>query len=134
MGAHTNPIRMAAVSTVSVALILYTIGTIQAQRARRSTVGVRGFLSAGLAFDVIATALMIAATGGVAPTLHGWLGYSALALMAVDVALMWRHWNRHRDAPLSAAQHLYARLAYAYWVVAYFAGAALAMAQRNAGS
>ena len=128
-----NPVRMAAVSTVTIALILYTIGTLKEQRTHRASAGARGFLSAGLAFDVIATALMIAATGGIAPTLHGCLGYSALALMAVDVALVWRHWRANGDAPMPAARHLYARIAYLYWIVAYFAGAALVMAARHAG-
>jgi len=127
-----NPIRMAAVTTVTVALVLYAIGTVNEQRTRRATAAVRGFLTAGLAFDVLATALMIVATGSIAPTLHGWLGYSALALMAVDVWLAWSHWRRAGDAAIGAGQHLYARLAYAYWVVAYFAGAALVMAQRHA--
>jgi len=123
-----NPIRMAAVSTVTIALILYTIGTVKESRAKRSTAGVRGFLSAGLTFDVVATALMVVATGTFAPSLHGWLGYSALAFMAVDVWLMWRL----ADQPIPAGQHLYARLAYAYWVVAYFAGAALVMMEKRA--
>ncbi len=127
-----NPIRMAAVSTVTLALILYTIGTLKEQRTRRSTPGVRGFLSAGLTFDVLATAMMIVASGTGAPTVHGWLGYSALALMAADVWLIWRHWRVNADAPIPAGQHLYARLAYAYWVVAYFAGAALVMAAKRA--
>ena len=127
-----NPIRMAAVSTVTIALILYSIGTLKEQRVRRATGGVRGFLTAGLTFDVIATALMIVATGSVSPTLHGWLGYSALALMAIDVTMVWRHWRAGGDAPIPAGQHLYARLAYLYWVVAYFAGAALVMAAKHA--
>lgn len=127
-----NPIRMAAVSTVTIALVLYSIGTFKEQRGHRATAGVRGFLTAGLTFDVIATILMIIATGSVAPTLHGWLGYSALALMAVDVVLMWRHWAANADAPVPAGRHLYARIAYAYWLVAYFAGAALVMAQKHA--
>ena len=129
-----NPIRMAAVSTVTVALVLYSIGTLKEQRVRRATAGVRGFLTAGLTFDVVATALMIVATGSVSPTLHGWLGYSALALMAIDVTMVWRHWRANADAPIPAGQHLYARLAYLYWVVAYFAGAALVMAAKHARS
>jgi len=127
-----NPIRMAAVSTVTVALVLYAIGTVKEQRVRRSTPGVRGFLTAGLVFDTVATILMIVATGSIAPTLHGWLGYSALALMAVDVALVWRHHAVKGDAEIPAGQHLYARLAYVWWVIAYFAGAALVMASRHA--
>jgi hypothetical protein len=122
---------MWAVCTVTAALALYSIGTFKAQRARRSTRGARGFLSAGLTLDVIATALMIAATGAIAPTLHGWLGYTALAFMAADVWLMWRHASRRRGEPLPAGLHLYTRLAYAYWVLAYVAGAVLVMAERK---
>jgi len=123
---------MAAVGTVTLALIFYSIGTLKEQRGRRATAGVRGFLSAGLTFDVIATALMIVASGTGATTIHGWLGYSALTLMAVDVWLIWRHWRANGDAPVPAGQHLYARLAYLYWIVAYFAGAALVMAAKSA--
>lgn len=123
-----NPIRMAAVSTVTIALILYSIGTVKESRAKRSTTGVRGFLTAGLAFDTVATALMVVATGSFAPSLHGWLGYSALAFMALDVWFMWKLAGQ----AIPSGKHLYARLAYAYWVLAYFAGAALVMMEKRA--
>lgn len=124
-----NPIRMAAVSCVTLALILYSIGTVRIQRARRAVVTARGFLTAGVVTDVIATTLMVLASPR-GLTVHGVLGYSALLLMAVDVALVWRHWRRHRDAPTPRGLHLYSRWAYVYWVVAYFTGAALVMAGR----
>lgn len=127
-----NPIRMAAVGTVTLALLFYSIGTLQAQRSRRATLGARGFLTAGLTFDVIATALMVVATGSFSATLHGWLGYSALALMLVDVILLWRHAGASPAAELPRGLHLYSRWAYAYWVVAYFTGAALVMAAKHA--
>ena len=127
-----NPIRMAAVSTVTLALILYTIGTLKAQRARRATPGARGFLTAGVTADIVATALMVVATGTFAPTVHGWLGYSALTVMLIEVIQVWRHAAARGDAPLSAGQQLYGRLAYGYWVVAYFTGAALVMMQKHA--
>lgn len=125
-----NPLRMAAVTCVTVALILYTVGTIRIQRARRAIAAARGFLTAGVSMDVIATTLMVLASGR-GLTIHGVLGYSALVLMAVDVALVWRHWRRHRDAPTPRGLHLYSRWAYVYWVVAYFTGAALVMASRT---
>jgi hypothetical protein len=129
-----NPIRMAAVGTVTLALALYTIGTLREHSLRRATAAVRGFLTAGLFFDVVATALMIVASGGFEVTMHGWLGYSALLMMLVDVSLLWRHWSRFQLAPLPDGLHLYAKLAYAYWVIAYFTGAAMVMAARKAGS
>jgi hypothetical protein len=121
---------MAAVTCVTVALALYTVGTVEIQRTRRPGPRARGFLSAGVAMDVIATTLMVLASGR-GLTLHGALGYSALALMAVDVALVWRQWARHRDHETPRSLHLYSRWAYLYWVAAYFTGAALVMASRS---
>ena len=53
--------------------------------------------------------------------------------MALDVALVWRHWARHRDHETPRSLHLYSRWAYLYWVAAYFTGAALVMAGRAGG-
>ncbi len=128
-----NPIRMAAVATVTAALILYTVGTVLVQRSRRSTPAARGWLTCGLAFDTIATALMVIAVGRFAITLHGVLGWSALAFMAVDVTRLWRHASEHGTAPLTAGLHRYSLVAYLYWVVAYFTGAALVMMAKRGG-
>jgi hypothetical protein len=123
---------MAAVGTVTLALVLYGIGTVKAQRARRATAGALGFLTAGVGADIVATGLMVVATGSFASTLHGWLGYSALTVMLIEVVLLWRHAAARGQEPIPAGQHLYGRLAYAWWVVAYFTGAALVMAQKHA--
>jgi hypothetical protein len=128
-----TPLRLAAVSTVTTALVLYTIAALKELRARRATPGVCGTFTAGVAFDVTATTLMILATKNGGLTLHGALGYSALAGMATDTLLMWRHRSRAGDAPLGQRLHLYSRLAYVYWVLAYFTGAALVMISRRAG-
>lgn len=127
-----DPIRMAAVGTVTLALALYTIGTVKEQRARRATSGARGFLTVGVVFDVTATALMIVASQSLSITVHGILGYSALALMLTDTALLWRHARAKGDAEVPKGLHLYSRFAYVYWVVAYFTGAAMVMASRAA--
>ncbi len=122
-----TPLRMAAVTTVTAALILYTVGATKEMRTRRARTGVRGFLTAGVAFDVTATLLMILATRREGLSLHGVLGYSALAAMALDTFLIWTHWLKSGDAPLGTGLHRYSRVAYLYWVVAYFTGAALVM-------
>jgi hypothetical protein len=129
-----DPLRMAAVTTVTVALGLYTVGSLREMRERRASAAVRGLLGVGVVFDVTATALMILASG-TGMTIHGLLGYSALALMASDTFLIWRHAKQHGDAPIGKGLHLYSRIAYIYWVVAYFTGAALVMmAKRAAGA
>lgn len=125
-----NSIRMAAVTTVTMALIMYTIGTLKEQRTRRATRGARGFLTLGVLLDIAATALMVVATGKLALTLHGALGYSALVLMLLDTMLLWRHWRESGTAQVAGGLHRFSRLAYLYWVVAYVTGAALVMADR----
>jgi hypothetical protein len=127
------PLRLVAVTTVTTALVLYTIGAWKELRARRATPGVCGTFAAGVAFDVAATVLMILATRRGSLTVHGLLGYSALAGMSTDTFLMWRHRLRVGTAPLGGRLHLYSRIAYVYWVVAYFTGAALVMMSRQAG-
>ena len=127
-----DPVRMSAVLTVTLALALYTVGTVKQQRSRRSTLAVRGWLTTGVVFDVTATALMIVASKSLTPTLHGVLGYSALAFMLTDTILLWRHAKRAGDAPVPSGLHLYSRVAYGYWVVAYFTGAGLVMAEKAA--
>lgn len=128
-----DPIRLAAVITVTMALALYTVANLKERRSHRATAGVLGFFSVALFFDVTATALMILASRGEGVTPHGVLGYSALALMIVDVSLLWRHRGRQGEAPVPKGLHLYSLVSYLYWVVAYFAGAALVMAARRGG-
>jgi hypothetical protein len=125
---------MAAVCTVTLALVLYTIAALKESRARRATAGVRGFFTAAVTTDIAATALMVIATGSFAATLHGMLGYSALAFMLTDTVLLWRHWRQHGAAEVSRGLHLFSRFAYLYWVAAYVTGAALVMASRAARS
>ncbi len=125
---------MAAVGTVTLALALYTIGTVMEQRSHRVTPGVRGFLTVGVFFDVTATILMIVASRSLTPTVHGVLGYSALALMLTDTILLWRHALARGQQAVGRGLHLYSRVAYLYWVAAYFTGAALVMAEKHAHS
>lgn len=127
-----TPLRMASVTTVTVALVLYTIGTLKEQRARRATAGARAFLAAGVCMDVIATALMILATERRGITLHGVLGYSALAAMAIDTWLLWRHQRRRGEEIVPRGLHLYSRAAYVYWVAAFLTGGALVMMNQRA--
>lgn len=81
-------------------------------------------------FDITATALMIVASKNAGLTVHGVLGYSALAFMLTDTGLLWRHAREHGLAEVSKGLHLFSRLAYGYWVVAFVTGAALVMAER----
>lgn len=121
-----------AIVIVTLALLCYTVGTVSQQRARRITSVTLGFLTVGLVFDVVATIFMILGSGRLI-SLHGVLGYSALAGMLVEVAVAWRWRARNGDQPVTDGMRRYARLAYGYWVVAFISGGLLVgMARRTA--
>jgi hypothetical protein len=46
--------------------------------------------------------------------------------MLTDAVLVWRHWITRKEAVVSRGLNLYTRYAYAWWVVAYIAGAVIA--------
>lgn len=127
-----SPFTRIAVALVTLALVCYTIGTAKQQRAQRVTRSAIGFLTGGVTLDIVATTFMILGSGKVL-TLHGFIGYSALAAMVFEVAIAWRWRLARGDAPITNAMSLYARLAYGYWVLAFISGGLLvALAHRAA--
>jgi len=127
-----NPILRWAVLIVHLALLSYTVGIVLEQRGRRATRAVVAWLTAGVIFDVVATAGMILGSENVL-TLHGVLGYSALLAMLVDTIRIWRYRLAQGEAEVPRALHLYSRFAYAWWVIAYVTGATLVMMARGNG-
>ena len=123
-----NPTLVKAVIVVTFALAFYSVAVLTEQRKANISKFILVFLTAGACCDVASTALMIAGSGNIPITVHGFLGYSALALMVTDVVLVWRHWARtHGAEKVPKGLHVYTRIAYGWWVVAYIAGAILAM-------
>jgi len=129
-----NPILMAGVVIVNLALLCYTGGIVIEQRGRRVTTLVLAFLTVGVVFDVTATACMMLGTTQSLWTLHGILGYSALAVMVVDTVRIWRHRRRAGGAEVPRGLHLFSRYAYLWWIVAYVTGAALVAMSRRGGA
>lgn len=128
-----NPMLRWAVTIVHFALLSYTVGIVLEQRRRRATRAVVAWLTVGVTLDVVATVGMIVGSDRGLLTLHGVLGYSALAAMLIDTIRIWRHRLAHGEAEVPRGLHLYSRLAYAWWVIAYFTGAALVMMERANG-
>ena len=122
-----NDILIRAVIVVTFALIFYSIGVITEQRKCCVTKWVVGFLTAGIILDISSTALMIIGSGKIPITVHGFIGYSALTVMLIDTILIWRFWRRNGLAEAPKRLTLYTRFAYSWWVVAYIAGAVIAM-------
>jgi len=127
-----DPILMAGVITVQLALISYGVGVISEQRSHRVTLRTLNWLRIGVVFDIVATALMITGSSHGPFTLHGLLGFSSLAAMIVETSLAWRHHKQHGDAVVPKGLHTYSRLAYGWWVAAYFTGAYLVMSAARA--
>jgi hypothetical protein len=126
-----KPYTLIAVTIVTLALIAYTVGTIAQQRSRKVSGSVVGFLTVGVILDIVATVFMIIGSGKVM-SLHGLLGYSALAGMLAEVVIAWR-WRASRGgAPITRGMALYSRLAYAYWVIAFLSGGLLVGMSRRA--
>lgn len=125
-----KPILIAGTTIVNFALLAYTIGIITEQRKHRVTRQVLVFLTVGVILDITATACMIIGSTSSPFSAHGILGYSSLTAMLLETALAWRHRLANGEAEVSRRLHLYSRIAYIWWVLAYLTGAFLVFSSR----
>jgi tetrahydromethanopterin S-methyltransferase subunit F len=123
-----NAVLLTGTAVVTLALIFYTASFVLQLRRRRITSGVISTQTAGIALDIIATALMIIGSRKIALTYHGVLGYSALLLQLADTIMLWRLRSRARQSsPEAKGIFRFSCISYGWWVVAYVAGAVIAM-------
>ena len=121
-----NQYSMIGASIVIFALFSYSLSIITEQRKKLVTPFVLRFLTIGIILDITATTFMIIGSSKSAFTLHGILGYSALAAMLIDTVLIWRfHMATKPGTRVPAKLHLYSRYAYGWWVIAFFTGLTL---------
>lgn len=110
------------------ALAAYSIGIYREHRKRLLTKSILFFITLGVILNITATVYMILGSTQGAFTLHGILGYLALAGMFTDAVLLWRIrikeglYNR-----IPKKIHLYSRYAYLWWVLAFITGGLLVM-------
>jgi uncharacterized repeat protein (TIGR03987 family) len=122
-----NPTLIKAVIVVTFALVFYSIAVLTEQRKYAVSKRVLTFLTAGVAFDISSTVLMIIGSRKIPITIHGFVGYSALLVMLIDTILVWRFWLKNKSTQVPRSLNIYTRLAYSWWVIAYIAGAIIAM-------
>jgi hypothetical protein len=123
-----KPILMTGALVVTLALISYSFAIINEQRKKIITPKILLFLTIGIILDISATAMMIIGSSNGPFTLHGFVGYSALAFMLVDTILIWKFkLNSGYNIEVPAKLHLYSRFAYIWWVLAYITGSLLVM-------
>jgi len=125
-----NPFTIAGVTVVNLALLAYSVGIFSEQRHRRVSRFAVTFLTWGVVLDVTATTCMILGSSHGPFTLHGLLGFSSLTAMVLETVFARRHRRQAGDGEVPRWLHLYSRVAYVWWIAAYFTGAYLVMSSR----
>lgn len=111
---------------ITLAFLSYGIGSISVQRFKVVTPGVLIFISIGVVLDIVAVVFMISGSRNTPFSLHGFLGYSAFLTMVIDLFFIWRSYKRNgRDSVINKALITYSKIAYGWWVIAYFTGSLL---------
>ncbi|MCK5692510.1 MAG: hypothetical protein KAI08_06660 [Bacteroidales bacterium] len=123
-----NTLSIIGATIVTLALISYSIGIISEQVKKKIIPRVLIFITLGVALDITATAFMILGSKNSPFTAHGFIGYSALVLMLIELVRIWRSYNKlGMGADVPKGVHLYSRYAYIWWVIAYITGSLIAM-------
>ncbi|MGA3013168.1 MAG: hypothetical protein ABSD71_03925 [Bacteroidales bacterium] len=122
-----KPVLIAGISIVNLALISYTTAIIIQTRKKLLTRYVLIFLVTGVVFDVTSTICMIIASGK-SITLHGIIGYSALAGMLTETIFSYSQKRKYGlNSAISTQFKVWSAMAYFYWVLAYITGAFIVM-------
>ena len=121
-----DPLLQMGTRIVIVALIAYLIAGYRLLKKKTAANNVLFMQSAGLVFDITATALMLFGSTNTPFSVHGFLGYSALTGMIIETSLLWRHrLQKGSESQISKGFNLYSKLALAWWVIAFVVGALL---------
>ena len=113
---------------VVLALLAYSVAIITEQRKHKISILVLWFISIGILLDLTATGFMIAGSPNTPFTVHGILGYSSLTAMLIDAILLWRYRLKNDAATkVGHSLHLYSRVAYIWWILAFVTGGAIAI-------
>jgi hypothetical protein len=127
-----RPILLVGTTIVNLALISYSVAIITEQRKKIINNKILTFLTLGVILDISATVCMIIGSSRSGITFHGMLGYSSLTGMFIDSLLIWkfRH-NNKIGAFVTKKLHIYSRVAYIWWIIAYVTGAVLVMLRHS---
>ena len=119
---------------VTIALVFYSIGFSKESRGKLVTAKVLQFYSIGVCLDIMATILMIIGSTKGMITPHGLIGYSSLSGMLADTVLLWRHnLKEGPESEVNRSLHIYSRVAFTWWIIAYITGGLLVAASKMKG-
>ena len=121
-----NQLSLIGAIIVTLALTFYAIAIITEQRSSIISRKVLIFLTTGVILDIAATTFMILGSTNSPFTIHGFLGYSALAAMLTDCILTWRAARINGlNSTTPAKLHTYSKYAFSWWVIAFITGGLL---------
>ncbi len=124
---------IAGVILIHIAFILYSVFIYKEHKYKRATKGLLVFITAAVLFDISATVCMMIGTAEKYFSLHGILGYTALAVMVTDAIFIWRHYNKFgSEVPFSKTLNRNSKLGYVLWLIAFFTGEMLAVMNHQA--
>ena len=113
-----------AVTTITIALVLYTIGVWAERLSKRLKWWHLAFFYGGLVFDTIGTERMSQIAGGFDLSPHGMTGLAALILMFVHAVWATITLIRKRENELESF-HRFSIVVWAIWLIPYTFGALL---------
>ncbi len=123
-----NSLSIIGAILVTMALLSYSIAIISEQIRKKIIPRVMVFISLAVILDISATIFMILGSRNSPFTFHGSIGYSALVVMLIECYLLWKLKKKAGiGSEVPKNLHLYSRLAYIWWVVAYITGSIIAM-------
>ena len=118
-----SPISIIGALIITLAMLSFGYGINSLQRFKLISRGVLWFLFVGIVLDILAIICMVPDISEVTFTIHGAVGLSALLVMVVAFAWAIHFYRTYDDeTTISKPLFLYASIAYAWWVVAYFIG------------
>ena len=111
---------------ITLALLLYGIGSISIQRLKTISYGVLIFLTLGVIIDLLAVSMMILGARGKVFTMHGLLGYTATFTMIINLILVWHaYFKNGLRSEIEKRLLTYSKYAYGWWVITYITGSLL---------
>ena len=119
------------VGFVHLALLFYILFIINENKQRKASNRVLTLITLAVIFDIIATSFMMLGTTRTYFTFHGIIGYLGLLLMLIDAVLLWKHKIKEgAEKLLSNGLHLYSKIAFSWWMIAFITGVVVTMTRR----
>jgi uncharacterized repeat protein (TIGR03987 family) len=121
-----SPILIVSVSTMFMALILYTIGVWTVRFSKQLKLSHLIEFWIGFIADIIGTVCMTLLAGGIKLNLHGLAGFLGLALMLVNNIRVTQLWKDKQEKSFAGFRN-FSLIVWIIWLIPFLSGAILNM-------